>query len=181
MNTLNPTRFPMTTGTLVKVLSVMSGLIAFVMLPVQLFIVVRYVPVPEARWIIVAVMLASFSALTITFLLAPRAVKVSGGRLVVERLAWSDFSVPLRQLTSVEPGPALQLITGDVRRVAGNGGLMGFTGLFHVKDVGLVRCWATRTGTPTLLVRRSEGRPLLLGVDDADALRAALLRVGVPG
>jgi hypothetical protein len=175
------TRFPMTPGLMVKVVSVFSALIALVMLPLQLFVVLRYVPLAPVKWLVAAVMFATFVTLTVTFLLAPRAVRLSGGRLVVERLAWSDFSVPLRQLTSVEAGPQLKLITGEVRRVAGNGGLMGFTGLFHVKNVGLVRCWATKLETPTVLVRRSEGHPLLLGVDDAAALRAALVRAGVPG
>lgn len=53
---------------------------------------------------------------------------------------------------------------------------MGFTGLFHVSDVGLVRCWATRLGVPTVLVRRGRERPLLLGVDDPAGLLQALRR-----
>jgi hypothetical protein len=50
------------------------------------------------------------------------------------------------------------------------------TGLFHVVDVGLVRCWATRLGEKTVVVRRADERPLLLGVDDPAGLLQALRR-----
>ncbi|MBL8909982.1 MAG: hypothetical protein JNM17_04670 [Archangium sp.] len=173
------TRFPMTTGLMVKLVTAMTLVITFVLLPVQSAVMWHFTPVGPWRWFLLGVFALTFGALAFTFLLAPRAVRLSGGRLVVERWLWSDFAVPLRTLTSVEEGPQLKLITGDVRRVAGNGGLMGFTGLFHVRNVGVVRCWATQLERPTVLVRRTEGRPLLLGVDDASALMNALRRNGV--
>ena len=37
---------------------------------------------------------------------------------------------------------------------------------YEAPEVGLVRCWATRLGRPTVLVRRGSEKPLLLGVDD---------------
>lgn len=173
-------RFPMTTGLMVKVVTALTALITFVLLPVQAVAMYHFAPPGPARGLVVAALALTFAVLAFTFLLAPRAVRVSGGRLVVERWLWSDFAVPLRTLRSVEPGPQLRLLRGEVRRVAGNGGLMGFTGLFYVKDVGLVRCWATQLEAPTVLVRRNDGRPLLLGVDDARGLMEALRRSGVP-
>lgn len=173
------TRFPMTMGTMVKVVTAMTVFMTFVLLPVQAAMIFRFVPAGPFRWLMVGVFALTFGVLAFTFLLAPRGVRLSGGRLVVERWLWSDFSVPLRTLSSVAPGPELRLMTGEVRRVAGNGGLMGFTGLFHVRDVGVVRCWATQLARPTVLVRRTDGRPLLLGVDDASGLMTALRRAGV--
>jgi hypothetical protein len=170
-------RFPMTRGAMVKFATALTTLILLVVLPLQFAVMVR-VPVPEVRALALTVLVVVGLGLVFTVMLAPNAVRIEGGRLVVERWLWSDFSVPLRQLESAEPGPELRLF-GDVRRVAGNGGLMGFTGLFHVKNVGTVRCWATQLGTPTVLVRRVSGRPLLLGVDDAPALLAALHHAGV--
>lgn len=170
-------RFPMTRGAMVKFATALSVAILLVVLPLQ-FLVVMHLPVLWARGAVLATLLLVGGALVFTIMLAPNAVRIEGGRLVVERWLWSDFSVPLRQLTSAELGPELKLF-GEVRRVAGNGGLMGFTGLFHVKNVGTVRCWATQLGTPTVLVRRVGARPLLLGVDDARGLLAALHRAGV--
>lgn len=83
-------------------------------------------------------------------------------------------------MIGVEPGPSISL-WGKVRRVAGNGGLMGFSGFFHVSGVGMVRLWATRLGVPTVLVRRAHGRPVLLGVDDPAGLERALRRAAHVG
>ena len=168
-------RFPMTTGKLVKAISAFSVLLLAVILPVQLWVVFTRVPLLPVKVLVAAALSLAVAALAITVMLAPRAVRLEGGHLVVERLWWSDFKVPVRSLLSAELGPKIELI-GDVRRVAGNGGLMGFTGLYHVKNVGLVRCWATQLDTPTVLVRRREGRPLLLGVDHPMELVTALRR-----
>jgi len=170
-------RFPMTRGAMVKFATALTAVILLVVLPLQFAVLMR-VPVPEVRAVVLTVLVVVGLGLVVTVMLAPNAVRLEPGRLIVERWLWSDFSVPLRQLESAELGPELKVL-GDVRRVAGNGGVMGFTGLFHVKNVGTVRCWATQLGTPTVLVRRVSGRPLLLGVDDARALLAALHRVGV--
>ncbi|MBL8921107.1 MAG: hypothetical protein JNJ54_19750 [Myxococcaceae bacterium] len=114
-------------------------------------------------------------ALLVVLLLAPRAVRLESDAVVVERLGWRDYRIPLADIASVEAGPLLKVLGGGVWRVAGNGGLMGFTGYFFVRGLGVVRCWATRLG-PTVLVRRKSERPALLGVDDGPALLDALAR-----
>ncbi|MFO0601325.1 MAG: hypothetical protein U0228_38810 [Myxococcaceae bacterium] len=172
-------RFPMTTGGLVKFTTALSAVILAVVLPIQLYVVATFVPVGPLRAVVFSVLGLTVLGLGWAFLLAPRAVRLTGSRLAVERLAWTDFEVPLREVTSFSPGPAMGLL-GPVRRVAGNGGLMGFTGLFHVPDVGLVRAWVTQLGVPTVIVRRAGGRPLLLGVDAPGELEAALHQAGVP-
>jgi hypothetical protein len=169
-------RFPMTLGGITKVMTIGSLLILFVMLPFQYFVVLTNVPVPELKFAVLGTLALVGGVLLVTVALAPRAVRVDSRRLVVERLFWPDFEVPLRQVTAVQPGPELTMMRGQVRRVAGNGGLMGFTGLYHVSEVGLVRCWATRLGLATVLVRRGDERPLLLGVDDPAGLLQALHR-----
>lgn len=168
-------RFPMTLGGLTKVTTVSSLLLLGLMLPFQYFMVLRHLPGTPAKVMGGVLLLAVAGTLLFTVALAPRAVRVDGHRLVVERLLWPDFVQPLRQVTGVEAGPEITL-RGRVRRVAGNGGLMGFTGLFRVSEVGLVRCWATRMGVPTVLVYRGQERPLLLGVDDPAGLLRSLRR-----
>ena len=170
-----PMRFPMTLGPLTKVITISSLVLMSVVLPIQFFVVLRVVPTPELKGALIA--LVCVLALVIPFIvaIAPRAVRISQSKLSVERLFWPDFELPLREVTGVEEGPPLSLF-GTVRRVAGNGGVMGFTGLFHVSQVGLVRCWVTRLGTPTVVVHRTHAKPLLLGVDDPAGLLRELRR-----
>lgn len=168
-------RFPMTLGTFTRVTTIGTLTLIGLMLPFQYLMVLRHVPVPGLRFAVLGVLVLVGLMMLFTVAIAPRAVRVGPNRLSVERLFWPDFVLPLREVTGVEVGPVLSLF-GKVRRLAGNGGLMGFTGLFHVAEVGLVRCWATRLGLPTVLVRRAGQRPLLLGVDDPAGLLAALRR-----
>lgn len=171
-------RFPMTLSSLVKAITALTFVILAIVVPLQWWFVAQ-VPVPFIRPAMAVVTGLSLLALLFVVLISPRAVRLDGGKLSIERRGWSDFVVPLRQMTRVEAGPRLTLLSGDVRRIAGNGGVLGFTGLFHVKDIGLVRCWATRLETPTVLIHRKHERPVLLGVDDAPALLSALqARVG---
>jgi hypothetical protein len=168
----------MTPGTVVKVVSTVSFVILLAVFPFQFF-VVRQVPIPLVRTLMLVVFAISFTALVAVVVSAPRAVRLDATKLSIERLALGDVVVPLRDITGVEAGPFLSMLGSDVRRVVGNGGFLGFTGLYHVKNVGLVRCWATRLEEPTVLVRRGSERPLLLGVDDAAGLLQALqTRVG---
>ncbi len=165
----------MTLGGLTKVTTFGSLLLLLIVLPVQYFVVVRHIPVPAVRASVLIVISLVSLALLFTVAIAPRAVRVTASKVAIERLFWPDYEVPLREVVGIESGPPLTMF-GRVRRVAGNGGLMGFTGLFHVSDVGVVRLWATRLGVPTVLVRRTHGRPVLLGVDDPAGLERALRR-----
>lgn len=173
-------RFPMTLGGLTKVTTFGSLLVLLLVLPLQYFVVLRHIPVPQVRWAALAVIAAVAFALLFTVAIAPRAVRVTASKVAIERLCWPDFVLPLREVVGVESGPPISIF-GKVRRVAGNGGLMGFTGLFHLSDVGVVRLWATRLGVPTVLVRRAHGRPVLLGVDDPTGLERALRRAAHVG
>lgn len=166
-------RFPMTLdGFTTSITAGSLGLVAL-LLPVQYLVASQQPHSTAFKVVLVLTLCAVALVLLFTVALAPRAVRISSGKLIIERLWWFDFMSPMKDVIGVEEGPPLSLF-GKVWRVAGNGGLMGFTGLFHVSHVGVVRCWATRLGKPTVLVRRASGKPLLLGVDDADGLLRAL-------
>jgi hypothetical protein len=166
------TRFPMTTSRTVMALT--GG----TLLVVAFALLVAFDVVPQSSTAVRPGLGAALVSVVVglAILWAPRAVRLDDDVLAVERLAWADVRIPLADITSVEPGPALTTFGGDVWRVAGNGGVMGFTGLFHVRGVGAVRCWATQLGAPTVLVSRRSGRPVLLGVDDGRGLLEALRR-----
>lgn len=173
MQSSDSMRFPMTLGGLTKVTTFGSLLAIAVVFPLQFF-ALQPMPAPVLRFAILGLTVAGLGVL-FAVAIAPRAVHVTGTKLKVERLFWPDFEVPLREVVGVEAGPPIAVF-GKVRRVAGNGGFMGFSGLFRVGELGLVRLWATRLGVPTVLVRRAHGRPLLLGVDDPSALLETLRR-----
>ena len=117
-------------------------------------------------------------SLGITTLMAPRSVRFSFGELRVVRLAWPSFNLPWSGLVSVERGPNVKLLGSGVRRVAGVGGWFWSGGLFRADGVGNVRAWITRLG-PTIILRRLEGLPILLGVDDVEGLLQALRERGL--
>ncbi len=167
-------RFAMTTDGMVKAVTVMVVVLVPLMVGLPLSLP-NGVPL-AMRGVTLGATLLGVGALVVTMLWAPRAARVDDAGLVIERLAWPDLVVPWAEVTSAEPGPALRAFGGEVWRVVGNGGLMGFTGLYGVRGVGVVRCWATRLKTPTVLVRRAGERALLLGVDDPTGLRAAINR-----
>lgn len=163
------TRFPMTLGRLAQVV---TGLVA-VLLVALLFVPLQQLPLP--LMVSVPMVLGPVAVtLLLAILWAPRAVRLEQEDLLVERLFWPAFRIPLRDIELAEEGPVLRMVNGEAKRVAGNGGLMGFTGLFWVKSVGVARMWATRLGTPTVLLRRRSARPVVLGVDDSAALLDAL-------
>ncbi|MDX2015594.1 MAG: hypothetical protein SFW67_35705 [Myxococcaceae bacterium] len=162
----------MTTGRVVQVVTAASTLIA-IGVTAMVVQILQHAAVPVLS---VAVSLLVLGVVGLTIAWAPRSVRLDDDALVLERLAWPELRFPLSDLASAEEGPRLGALGGGVWRVAGNGGVMGFTGLFHVRGIGLVRLWATQLGTPTVLLRRHTGRPLLLGVDDARGLLEALAR-----
>jgi hypothetical protein len=166
-------RFPMTLDGFTKSITVGSMVLVGLLLPAQYFLVVSRIPSTLFKVLVMGTLCVVALLLLWTVALAPRAVRVSSGKLIIERLWWFDFILPMSEVIGVEEGPPLTMF-GKVWRVAGNGGLMGFTGLFHVSHVGVVRCWATRLGVPTVLVKRAHAKPMLLGVDDPEGLLRAL-------
>lgn len=171
---LAASRFPMTLGAMAWWIT------ALVAVPVSALMVALAFALPAdgppwARLLVGVLALTVPITLGATALLAPRAVSLDERGLAIERLAWPAFSVRWDEVTRVEHGPPIEMF-GKVRRVAGNGGLMGFTGLYRVDGVGMVRLWATRLGRPTVVVHRASGLPLVLGVDAPDALLAAVQR-----
>ena len=95
--------------------------------------------------------------------------------LLIERVAWPAYRVPLREIAAVADGPEARLFRSAVRRGAGNGGWFWAGGLFNADGVGRVRAWLTRLG-PTVVVHRTQGLPMLSTVDDAAGFSAALGR-----
>jgi hypothetical protein len=138
----------------------------------------RHLPVPGSL-ISTGVLAFVVLMLGVTTLMAPRGFRVSYGELVLERLAWPSFRVPMSDVVSVERGPEVKRGSG-VRRVAGVGGWFWSGGLFSARGIGNVRAWMTRLG-PTVVLRRREGLPILLGVDDVEGLLAALNQRGIKG
>lgn len=126
-----------------------------------------------ALWVGFGASVVVLIILAVATLMTPTAVVLAADALVVERLAWPSFRVPLSELTSVEAGPRSSVLRGEVGRVAGVGGWFWSGGLFRARGVGQVRAWMRRLG-PTVVVRRREGLPLLFGLDDPEGLKRAL-------
>jgi hypothetical protein len=168
-------RFPMTTDGWVKFTTLMTLVLVVFVLP-NVALATNRAPIPEGVTVIThAAQGFLLLVLLWTVLAAPRAVRLTPKAVLVERLALPDFEIPWSEVTGVQEAPSIEL-RGQVRRVAGNGGLMGFTGLYSVTGVGTVRCFATRLHRPTVLLSRREGRPVLLGVDEPHRLLEALRR-----
>lgn len=124
-------------------------------------------------WLLRSVGPGLWVVLTVTALMAPRALVLTAHELVIERFLWPSFHVPLSALVSAEPGPNARLLHGKVRRLAGNGGWFWSGGLFRAEGVGNVRAWLTRLG-PTVVLHRKDGLPLLVSADDTDGFLRAL-------
>lgn len=127
----------------------------------------------KVLWVAFGASLAVVGILAITTLMTPTAVVLTPDALVLERLAWPSFRVPLSELTAVEEGPRSGVLRGEVGRLAGVGGWFWSGGLFRARGIGKVRAWMRRLG-PTVVVRRKEGLPLLFGLDDPEGLKRAL-------
>lgn len=166
-------RFPMTIDRTVKGITLFTLLLLGVTFPL-ITSVVGQPGVPFGIAVFTRLALGTVAVvLVLSWLGAPKAVRVTHHALVVERRGLGDFELPWTEVGEVREAPPIQL-RGEVRRVAGNGGFFGFTGLYSVAGVGTVRCWATRLNTPTVLVERNGERPVLLGVDEPEKLLAAL-------
>jgi hypothetical protein len=167
-------RFPMTVGASVRWITIAALAIGALTFPIPIFVAMQpSVPAPIA-WLSALPSFIVPLVMLLTVLWSPRAVRLEADALVVERRGWSELRIPLSDVSAVAPGPELKAFGSGVTRIAGNGGLMGFTGIYRVSGVGLVRCWATRLGSPTVLVTRKSERPVLLGVDDGPGLLQAL-------
>ncbi|MFO0601324.1 MAG: hypothetical protein U0228_38805 [Myxococcaceae bacterium] len=167
-----PTRFPMTAGPVMKFNRALFA--AFVGVPLVGVVVATRSLCAFLLVALWAVLVAAMARIPF----APQAVSLSTTHLRVERLGWSDFEVPLRELTSFSTGPAFGLFEALFQ---GNRGLgASLTGVFLVEGAGLARAWVARLGVRTVIVHRDNGLPLVLGVDAPGELEAALLAAGIP-
>jgi hypothetical protein len=114
--------------------------------------------------------------LLVAWAMAPCELAIVDGEIRVGRRAWAPLCVPLSALASVERIDGLG--PGTIR-VLGVGGFFGSYGLFRNRALGQFRAYVTRRG-PAVLIRRLEGRPLLVTPDDVSGAIVALHRAGVP-
>jgi hypothetical protein len=108
---------------------------------------------------------------------APRAIRLDAQGLWLERLATDPTCTGWTDIAHVEAGPPLCIPSMFARHT--DPWAFAITGVLTLAGVGTVHCWATRVGTPTVLVHRTRGEPMLLGVDDAEALLREAARLDV--
>jgi hypothetical protein len=154
-------------------LTALVGVLVVGVLPVIAVVTLGADAPPVARIATAVTLLIVPVAISVPVILAPRAVRIDERGLEVERLGWAPVEIPWPDVVRAEIGPPIEVL-GRFHRLFGNGGLMGYTGLYQLDGVGRVRLWATRFGRPTVVVHRSAGLPVVLGVDDPEALLAAL-------
>lgn len=172
-------RYPMTLGGFALGATLLVVPVALGV-PLLLARVAGQLPPPGAVAVVVLSAIVPITLL-VAGVLSPSAVRVDAAGIAVERRMWRPFAIPWADVAKVTEGPPIEVL-GRVHRVAGNGGLLGFSGLYRVDGVGLVRLFATRLGRPTVVVHRRTGMPVVLGVDTpAELLSALAARVHVPG
>jgi hypothetical protein len=154
--------------TLSAPLRLVSFLVALVTLGVLLG---SLVTVPPAATIgpILALVVA-VPTLVVAWAMAPRAVAVDAGELLIERRAWWPRRVRLDAIRSAGPYAG-----GRGVRVMGVGGFFGNYGAYYAPALGRFSLYSTRSGM-AVIVRRSDGVPLVLTPDDVDGTIAAIDR-----
>jgi hypothetical protein len=112
-------------------------------------------------------------ALGLSWAMAPRAIAVAGGELLVERRAWPALRLPLAAVASAAP---IDRVGGRVIRLFGVGGFFGSYGLFSSDTLGRFRLYATRSGQAVQIRRNDGGLPLVVTPDDVAGTIAAIDR-----
>jgi hypothetical protein len=152
-----------------------SSTVAVVVLVVLLVlpgvILSALLPGAITRALVPVFLVAAIIPLVVAAMMAPRGVEVNGGSLRITRNAWRPMIIPIREIAAVEEGPTLFAMRSV--RLLGTGGFFGSYGLFWTRDVGRYRLYTTRCG-PSVLLRRRQGLPIVIGLDEPGLLRRAL-------
>jgi hypothetical protein len=160
-----------TTMTLDTTQKVMTGVVLTLVLVVTASTVLAAgaggVPV---HWVTLPLLALVLGALVLSWAMAPRAIVVDGDELRIERRAWSALRVKRAEIVSAAP---LARLGERVLRLFGVGGFFGSYGLFRSSTLGRFRLYATRSGM-AVLVRRTEGLPIVVTPDDVDGMIEAV-------
>ena len=132
-------------------------------LPVIVTLAVPRAPL-GGRWLIAVL---PWTILGATALFAVRGFFLDRNCLVVQRLGWNT-RIPLQGLQSVTVDP--DAMKGSLR-LAGNGGLFAFTGLFRNQKLGLYRAYVT--DPRRCVVLRLPKRPIVVSPDNPNEFVAA--------
>ncbi len=104
------------------------------------------------------------------YLYSPKGYSVDSSFLFVHRLA-GTFKIPRAEILHIRQIDSKEL--GRVWRMAGNGGVFGYTGWFSSSKLGKMRWFVTRRDR-AVLVELQSGRKYLLSPDEPQALLDAL-------
>ncbi|HEY1696487.1 MAG TPA: PH domain-containing protein [Polyangiaceae bacterium] len=123
---------------------------------------------PRAAWPAVPILGV---VLSLAWAMAPCAVAIDGGELLIERRAWSPLRITRSTIASAEP---LDRLGTRPLRLFGVGGFFGSYGLFSSRELGRFRLYARRRGQAVLVRRRGDELPLVLTPDDVAGTIAAI-------
>ena len=104
------------------------------------------------------------------YVYSPQGYSVQEDSILVHRRVGS-FSIPRKDIQSLVPLDRKEL--GRCWRLAGNGGVFGYTGWFSSSTQGKMRWFVTRRDRALLIVLHS-GRKYLLSPDEPQAMLDAL-------
>lgn len=105
----------------------------------------------------------------VAWAMAPAAFEVAAGDVRVLRRAWRPYVVPSARLLDL-PDPERAGL-----RALGNGGLFGWYGRYHRRDIGTYRLYATTLANAFLVpLRGSGGEVVVVSPADATGFRAAV-------
>ncbi|MBQ6604606.1 MAG: hypothetical protein IIX17_03255 [Tidjanibacter sp.] len=106
-----------------------------------------------------------------TFAMSPQCIIVDGEGVGIRQRMGGKF-LPLREIKSVEwydkSGKTLRLDKTTIR-VAGNGGMFGYTGRWRNKEIGTFTIYARRL-TGLVLIEMADGKKIVVSCDEPQAL-----------
>lgn len=111
--------------------------------------------------------LYSLAMFSLSAALAPKAVRVEGNALVVERHKWRETRVDLSRLVTAELRPLSDLMRPWALR---RGLHMGIEGKALLSGVGEVTCLSGGVTGQAVLLRFADRHPMLVGAADAAGL-----------
>ncbi len=157
--------YTMSPGKADQLLSWSAGLI--------LLVVAGFCLVMEPEEWIAAVFVAVIAVATTgyTFAMSPQCIVVDGEGVGIRRRVGCKF-LPKNEIKSVEwydkDGKTLRMDKTTVR-VAGNGGMFGYTGLWRNRDIGRFTIYARRL-SGLVLIEMADGKKFVVSCDEPQAL-----------